>query len=120
MTRSSRCRGKYSCQPHWSILCWSAFSRFSYQSAAGGTEYTQTVTIKVGQTVTWENPTLAPHVIMIGGGLDPSAVTFARPKPRSGTDYSSGFAEVGVVDHGCGLAIRMVGEEERDECWYGA
>jgi plastocyanin len=59
--------------------------------------FPQTVTIKAGQTVTWENPTLAPHVILVDGGLDPSAVTFARPKPPSGADYSSGFADSGPI-----------------------
>ena len=43
------------------------------------------------------NPTLAPHVIMVEGGPDPSAVTFARPKPPSGADYSSGFADSGPI-----------------------
>jgi plastocyanin len=59
--------------------------------------FPQAVTIKVGQTVTWVDPTPTPHVVMVDGGLDPAIATFAKPSPPSGSDYTSGFADSGPI-----------------------
>jgi len=55
------------------------------------------VTIEAGETVTWMNPTATPHVIMVGGGLDPSKALFLPDSPPSGSAYTSGFARSGPI-----------------------
>ena len=49
-----------------------------------------TLHVRVGQTVTWDNPSTTPHVVIFGKDVDPSIAGFSPPTAAPGSDYHGG------------------------------
>jgi plastocyanin len=49
-----------------------------------------TLHVRVGQTVTWDNPSTTPHVVIFGEDVDPAIAGFSPPTAPAGSDYRGG------------------------------
>jgi plastocyanin len=63
----------------------------------------KTVTIKVGQTVTWTNQDSAAHTVVGGDGIDSGDLS-------KGKSYSKTFDTEGAFDYHCSIHPQMKGQ----------
>jgi plastocyanin len=56
-----------------------------------------TLSITVGQTVTWRNDSYEPHALVLGRRMSPEdPLVFGRPTPSPGSDYAGGVVVSGL------------------------
>jgi plastocyanin len=67
----------------------------------------KTVTIEVGQTVTWTNQDSAAHTVAGDGGIDSGIDSGDLPKGKS---YSKTFDAEGTFDYHCSIHPQMKGQ----------
>jgi plastocyanin len=52
--------------------------------------FPSTLQVHSGQTVTWDNHSTTPHVVIFGEATDPAVAIFSPPTAPSGSDYGGG------------------------------